>query len=317
MIATQATAKGQGARPRATIDGFHGAVAVLERPAGARLAPGDVSAAAAATPAETVADAEASAARTSPSSDDAPLSNLIASSRPRTGRGRTAAAAAPAAVPERTRPHDGETLLVVTEAYVAPILDGTKTLLTRPWRMRGVGRWFLSTRGLIRGKISLGEPFKIRDAATWKRHASHHMEGRLMRYRAGYCWAYPISHPIRLAPLHFPWTAGALLMCKYRDAAAPPHAGGACGPIEVPSRSLRSRTSGGEASGAPTGKRCRRALTRRKPCTLGASIAFVLQASEDALKRGKEQRRARGAIKGYAGGALATEQCPSAPCQGR
>lgn len=193
---------------------------------------------------------------------------------------------------ERLAPLEGETILVVKEAHVVPILDGTKTLLLRPWKLRNVGRWFLATRECVHGKVSLGEPLAIRDATMWAAREAQHMEGAAMRYRPGYCWAHPISHPLRLEPLPFQWTAGALLMCKYRSGAVPPLNGAADDPIENSDEAAASRPNREEPAGAPARKRRGISLlvwAVRLPTVI--AICFPVQEGQDGLGSGEGQRR--------------------------
>lgn len=126
---------------------------------------------------------------------------------------------------ERLVPRVGETLWVVRQEHLELILSGAKTLDVRPWRMRSRRqRWFLATRGVVCGKITVGEPFQMASAAMWAARASEHMEdptGSLSR--ANHCWAYPLSQPLRLRPLLFRWAPDAAMWCRYQraEAAAP------------------------------------------------------------------------------------------------
>lgn len=179
-------------------------------------------------------------------SDDAPLQLPVGAS----GRGAPPGAegAIPAPAPEaegappapaptpseRLVPREGETLLVVRPEHVDLILLGEKTLEIRPWRMKRIGRWFLATRGLVLGKVTLGAPFQIRDADAWVAHAPRHREGTKMRHRPGFCWAYPLSRPVRVEPLPFEWCPGAMTLCKYRlETSLPPSSAAAEDPIEA------------------------------------------------------------------------------------
>lgn len=146
--------------------------------------------------------------------------------------GADAAAASPPASGERMEPRVGETLFIVKEAQVDRVLDGTITLLLRPWPMKRLGRWFLATRGLVHGKMTLGRPFMITDADMWAAHEPRHQEGTVMRGRPGYNWAYPVSRPLRLKRISFDWTAGAIALCKYRPSIKRALDGGGEDPIE-------------------------------------------------------------------------------------
>lgn len=139
----------------------------------------------------------------------------------------TTAGAAPAVPPaptERLVPREGEALWVVRQEHLELILSGAKTLVLRPWRTRRRRRrWFLATRGAVCGKVTVGEPFQVANAAAWAAHAGEHLEGPTMQYRESHCWAYPLSRPLRLRPLSFRWEPDAVMWCRYRrsEASAP------------------------------------------------------------------------------------------------
>lgn len=153
-----------------------------------------------------------------------PATPARARSQPRIHSAERHTAASPqptgAAATERLVPREGEMLLVVRPEHVELIMNGTKTLGIRARRVRRLGSWFLAASGIVHGKITLGAPFKIEDEARWAILEVQHREGAIMQRGQNFCWAYPLSRPLRLAPLPFVWAPGAMMLCKYRTAGA-------------------------------------------------------------------------------------------------
>jgi hypothetical protein len=261
-----------------------GRVEEMERAGGAGQA------SATASPEETAPDAQPSEHPMSLDSDDRPLCIPQPPPAPRpeelAGAGAAAVALAPS---ERLTPNAGETLLILKDAHVDRIMDGSKTLVLRPWRMKRLGRWFLATREFVHGRVTLGAPFPITDAEMWTTHEPQHMEGAEMRHRSGYCWAYPVSRAIRLQPLPFLWTAGAITLCKYRPAMTALPVGAEADPIEDCQEAPEAEPEQEGPSGAPKRKRSEGTGIEVAIAFVASRVHVVLQASEDACGCGGEE----------------------------
>ena len=114
------------------------------------------------------------------------------------------------------QPRDGDRILVVTQHWIALVLDGNKTMEVRGKRLKA-GAAYFGWKGAIYATATLGDAVDIRDVQHWDSlRSQHRVPGNVLPYKRTF--GLPIRNIESLkppVPFHHP--KGAIGIVKYRQ----------------------------------------------------------------------------------------------------
>ena len=113
-----------------------------------------------------------------------------------------------------TLPRQEDKILILKEHWLNLILGGRKTLEIRGRALKA-GKYWLGCRGVIRGKVVLGDAVPIPDEDTWDSlRERHRVESSFLPYKKTY--GLPVTSVKKVKPVTFKHTQGAVGIVLYR-----------------------------------------------------------------------------------------------------
>ena len=111
-------------------------------------------------------------------------------------------------------PRQEDKILILKQRWMDLILSRRKTLEIRGRALKA-GKYWLGCRGVIRGKVVLGEAKHIPDEDTWDSlRESHCVESSFLPYKKTY--GLPILAAKKVKPVTYTHTHGAVGIVLYR-----------------------------------------------------------------------------------------------------